>query len=688
MSTAFDPKLRAWLDWLRRLLAWQMAVTRVQYAEIADDPHRGLYISDGEADALVAADQPLTAELLQERRDLAAEEAALTAADDGRLAMLAATLGLNRFERLVLLLTFAPTVDQRYERIFAYIQDDATRKRPTVDLALRLLTGSLDERYAAMAYFDVSAPLRRLQLLRLHDDGLSYPNLIAQSLQLAPRLAAELLGLHRIDGELLPMVSFVPASRPVSALLLPEPLISRLRSWLADGPQLPLVLEGPEGSGRSRLTAALAAEVQRPLLAVDVAMLRLSEGSPSEWCARIQREALLQRAVTLWHGIHLLFDGDAAGAAWRGALLALLQQSPTAQVLTVERPWRSSGIALQVCHEIIPELTIEQRLLLWQRYLRPETLPASALDALAGAFRLTAGRIRDAVAEARRQTAGRPLGPDDLAAACRTLTSQALGTLARKVDPTYSWDDLVLPDDQIERLRDVTNQMRNRRTVLESWGFERHLAMGKGIIMLFSGESGTGKTMAAEIIARELGLQLYTIDLSSLVSKYIGETEKNLERIFSAATEASAVLFFDEADAIFGKRSEVKDAHDRYANIEVGYLLQRIESYSGVVILATNLRKNVDTAFLRRLHSAVDFPRPKEDERLRIWQRVFPSDAPLAADVDRAALARRYDLSGGNIRNVALSAAYLAAADSSMITMQHLLLAVRREYQKSGRLMN
>jgi len=229
-------------------------------------------------------------------------------------------------------------------------------------------------------------------------------------------------------------------------------------------------------------------------------------------------------------------------------------------------------------------------------------------------------------------------------------------------------------------------QVRHRRTVLERWGFDRQLAMGKGVNVLVAGPSGTGKTMAAEIVAEDLGLELYKVDLSTMVSKYIGETETNLDRIFVAAREANAILFFDEADSIFGKRSEVKDAQDRYANIEVGYLLQKMEEYDGVVMLATNLRKNMDDAFIRRMHVTIDFPAPEEPDRLRIWRKVFPEEAPLADDVDLTFIARQFKLSGGNIRNIALLSAFLAAEDGDSIHMSHVVRAIKREYQKLGKL--
>jgi SpoVK/Ycf46/Vps4 family AAA+-type ATPase len=237
-------------------------------------------------------------------------------------------------------------------------------------------------------------------------------------------------------------------------------------------------------------------------------------------------------------------------------------------------------------------------------------------------------------------------------------------------------------------LREVVVAVRERPKVLDAWGVGQKLAASRGVTMLFAGPPGTGKTMAAEVIASELSLDLYRIDLSTIISKYIGETEKNLEKIFNEAQHSNAILFFDEADAIFGKRSEVKDAHDRYANIETSYLLQRMENYDGVTILATNLRANLDEAFTRRLQFAIDFPAPEKAYRQRIWETLFPPDVPRSSDLDFAPLARRFKLTGGNIRNVIVAAAYLAAAEDSPVTMRHLLHATRRELQKMGRLVN
>jgi SpoVK/Ycf46/Vps4 family AAA+-type ATPase len=263
--------------------------------------------------------------------------------------------------------------------------------------------------------------------------------------------------------------------------------------------------------------------------------------------------------------------------------------------------------------------------------------------------------------------------------------SHNLSSFARKIEPKHDWEDIVLPVDQLSQLREICSQYKYQQVVYDEWGFGRKLSLGKGLNVLFSGHPGTGKTMAAEVIAGELRLDIYKIDLSQVVSKYIGETEKSLNRIFREAQASSSILFFDEADALFGKRTEVKDSHDRYANIEVSYLLQKMEEYDGIAILATNLRQNMDEAFLRRMQFIVEFPFPDEESRRRIWEVLFPREAPIASDVDFPLLAREVRLAGGNIKNIGLAAAFYAAADGRVIRQQHLVRAVRREFQKMGR---
>ncbi|MGH2841564.1 MAG: ATP-binding protein, partial [Solirubrobacteraceae bacterium] len=308
---------------------------------------------------------------------------------------------------------------------------------------------------------------------------------------------------------------------------------------------------------------------------------------------------------------------------------------------------------------------------------------------VAAKFRLSMHQIEHAAQIAAMAAAVRDEtrpAPADLDAGARQASSADIGRLASRLDPAYTWDDLVLPARQRELLASVSAYLRHRDLVLSQWGYERLVSGSQGLKVLFAGESGTGKTMAARMLANELGLDIYRIDLAGVVSKYIGETEKNLDRIFAAAEGSNAILFFDEADALFGKRTEVRDSHDRYANIEVAYLLQKMEDYPGAVILATNFRKNMDDAFLRRLDFLVDFPFPEPDDRERIWRRLLPAQAPLADDVDAALLAGRFKLAGGSIRNCSLAAAFLAADEGAPIEMRHLLRAVAVEYAKLGRL--
>ncbi|MBK5189303.1 MAG: ATP-binding protein, partial [Gemmatimonadaceae bacterium] len=278
----------------------------------------------------------------------------------------------------------------------------------------------------------------------------------------------------------------------------------------------------------------------------------------------------------------------------------------------------------------------------------------------------------------------RPTDEDWLAGA-RAQGGEELAALATRIRPAAAWGDIVLPADSMAQLRELRDRVVQRNTVMGTWGFDRRLSRGRGINALFSGPSGTGKTMAAEIIAAELGLDLFRIELAGIVSKYIGETEKNLDRIFSAAERANGILLFDEADALFGKRSEVHDSHDRYANLEISYLLQKMEQFDGIAILATNLRGNLDEAFIRRLAFTVHFPVPDAESRQRIWSSIWPSEAPLDADLDFEFLARQFALSGGNIKNIALGAAFFAAQRGDSIGMRDLMRASVREYQKLGK---
>ena len=353
--------------------------------------------------------------------------------------------------------------------------------------------------------------------------------------------------------------------------------------------------------------------------------------------------------------------------------------------------WRTVAGSRRVIEVRCDEESYEDRVGCWRDAARRDAIDVSEgeLRTLAGRFRLTGGQVRRAFALARDLAvlAGDGEGPTTsrLAQAARMGSDQTLGKLASKVECKHGWDDLVLPALTLHRLRDLAAAIQHRFMVYDEWGFGARVTAGSGIRALFAGGSGTGKTMAAGVIARELGLDLYRVDLSGVVSKYIGETEKNLDRIFNAARTANAVLFLDEAESLVGKRSEVKDSHDRYSNIEVAYLLQKLEDHDGIVVLATNLKQHMDAAFHRRLQYMIDFPRPDSAERERIWRGMFPRRAPVSADVDFRFLAKEFDLTGGEIRNVVLDAAFLAAGDGGVIGMRAIVEALARQLAKEGK---
>ena len=365
-----------------------------------------------------------------------------------------------------------------------------------------------------------------------------------------------------------------------------------------------------------------------------------------------------------------------------------LSEMPALVVLVGARSW-DPGWARDVpfiCEAPIPDAL--QRAELWRRNLNGDTPPDLDLAGTMAQFRLTAEQVHRAARAARMDAHAReiPLNEEELKAGARAQNAAGLERLARRIQPAVDFADLVLPPDTMAQLKELLTRARYREQVLDVWKMGGPSARRRGLTALFAGPSGTGKTMAAEVLASELGLDLYTVDLATVVDKYVGETEKNLDRIFAEAERINGVILFDEADALFGKRSEVSDAHDRYANVEVAYLLQRMELFDGIAILATNLRANLDEAFTRRLDSLVDFPEPEAEYRRRLWERSLGSDMPRAADLDLDFLAESFKLSGGAIRNIAVAAAYAAAEAKHLLDMGDLVRATQREYLKLGRM--
>jgi ATPase family associated with various cellular activities (AAA) len=609
------------------------------------DPLRGLYISDDQALALAA--------------DAKAEDA------DALLADAAARLGLDALDAAVLGLCAAPELHPRYGRLFAYLHDDVTRRLASPRLVAELLAGDGVAAADVLACFGHAAALRRAGAIRLVEGEGTTP-LGDRAVKVADPLAAFLLGLGApidpLSGGRLRREP-VPEESPGR-----EESMAEIAGFLTAPTTLPLVIAGPDAAA---LTARAAG---RPLLLTDVRDLSRPE---------VMADAMLCCAL---EGRLLCGDGlDRLEPAERTALLRAIDEHPEQLVLLA--PTRAGALTLgdrTVLLVEVPLPNFAEREVAWS-----ELTGASDTRDVSAKFRLSLSQIAEA-AEVATLTArtrnGNAPEPADLDRGARHASSSRLGELATQLTPRYRWSDLVLPDRQREVLGSISAYLRHRDRVLTEWGYERAVARTQGLKVLFAGESGTGKTMAAEVLGAELGLELFRVDLSTIVSKYIGETEKNLDRIFDAATGSNAILFFDEADALFGKRSEVSDAHDRYANIEVAYLLQKMEGYPGAVILATNFRQNIDDAFVRRLDFVIDFPFPEADDRKLIWRLLLPEEAPLDDDVDLGFLATQFKLSGGAIRNCSLASAFQAADEDTSITMRHLIRSVAQEFGKQGRL--
>ena len=682
------------------------------------EPFKGLVLSEQEIVRLLASgpspargQAPKAADPAQRSRAAAALdelslriarrlEASSQAGADLALPRLSRIFHLGPFEERCILLCLAQEVDRKYEKLYAWLQDDVTRRRPTVGLVLELLCATREEALAARAAFEPQATLVKARLLQVDANGGFLP-LPSRPLKLEDRIASFLLGGESVAPAVQDFAERVLPGAEPERRLAAEDLRRRLGELLRErlgGPEpgsLVLHLRGPWGTEKSALVRAVCADLGLPLVVGDLERMLADSRPLDETAWLLAREAVLQPAALALRGFDRLF-GEGQAAPDRDRLRSLLEPVQALSRLTFllgERPWSPAGV-LELDGFLALEMPVPEGAAargLWEERLAGLPL-AAAVDAgaFASRFRLTPGQIREAVAQAGNLARWRAPGDGavceaDLAAACRAQAGLGLSKVARKVEPGYGWEDLVLPPDQLEQLREICARATHRHVVFGDWGFGRRLSLGKGLNALFSGPPGTGKTMAAEVVARELGLDLYKIDLSQVVSKYIGETEKNLDRVFAAAESSNAILFFDEADALFGKRSEVRDSHDRYANVEVSYLLQKMEEYEGIAILASNLRQHLDQAFLRRLGFTVHFPFPDEGSRRRIWEGAWPAETPLDGDLDFAALAREYRLAGGNIRNIVVAAAFLAASGGGPVRQSHLLRATRREYQKMGK---
>ncbi|WP_436319462.1 ATP-binding protein [Streptomyces zhihengii] len=585
-----------------------------------------------------------------------------------RLAWLALRAGLTGLDTALLLIALAPDVDRRFEPLYGYLNDDVSRRRATAGLALDLCAVPAHDT-AARARLHASAPLRALGLLEVEEPERPF---LSRPLRVPDRLAGHLLGDDTPDAALSGLLRPLPEPLPeppsdgTAADLAARDFTHRLAALLRGGPLTVYLREEREGDGLAAASAALAAAGLDALCCAE----------PGDRVPELLREARLGGRAVVVPGlpakagplVRALTAADDVTVLMTGPRPYDPDWSPV-DPLVLDAPGRGAGGAA-----------------VWRAALGADT-DGFDVAATIAPYRLGGDRVRRTARAARALAAfdGGPVTAAHLRLAARRQSASGLESHARRIRPAVDWRDLVLPEAPLTQLRELALRARHRDRVLGDWRLSAGGGRGRGVLGLFAGESGTGKTLSAEVVAADLGLDLYVVQLSSVVDKYVGETEKNLERIFTEADRTDAVLLFDEADAVFGKRSEVKDSHDRYANMESAYLLQRLESFDGIALLTTNLRANIDEAFTRRLDLVVDFPFPDAGQRLALWRHGL-AHVPSDDGIDPAPLADEFELAGGSIRSAVVTAAYLAAGRGDVVTAPDLLEGARREYRKAGRL--
>jgi hypothetical protein len=698
---------------LKRLdLMLRRAVLMARQARFADTPDefRGLVISEESVDRMLDSVDFLgdiwrpelseAARSVDEELESRQEEirARMNASAQARvkltLAHLAAVCDLSPAEVDILLIALAPELEPRYETLFAYLQNDVTRKRPSLDLILNLVCRTEQEKLQARRLFSPDAPLNYFHLIELREESYDRnptqlrhflkmdDTVIRFLLERQPRLTA--------TGQLLVAEkSIVDVETSAQSRMELENLARALDRGGME--HAVIQLWGGDDAPLKEAALALAHELNKDVLYADLGRL---EADRAKLGALIRDAALWDNLLVLDRGLadSREAERDKKNQVEELLLARVVESNIPVALLSRDEQFGELGGSTHLWRVNVQAPDYQTRVESWRAALAGS--PDMDPDRLADLFSFSGKRIQQTVslAETRaalRDPAVQKLTMPDVLTAGRDLTTPNMQRFATPVEPRFGWADLVLPAEQTKPVHGMSARIQFRSIVHRTWGFGKNLGSGRGLSVLFTGPTGTGKTMAAEVLAADLSLHLFQIDLASVVSKYIGETESNLSMVFREAELSQSLLFFDEADALFGKRTEVKDAHDRYANIEVNYLLQRIEQHRGLVVLATNFQENIDEAFLRRLHCVVRFPFPDEAAREQIWKLQFPAQAPLAAPLDFSFLASQFKLPGGNIRNIALEAAFLAAQEggaAAHISMDHIIAAVRYEHQKQGKL--
>jgi hypothetical protein len=585
------------------------------------------------------------------------------------LSILGQRFGLSRFESELLLLCASPELDTRIPALCAQAQGDLNRTYPTFALAFALF----DE-----PAWDVISPGKQLRYWKMLEiDQSNGQPLISCPLRLDQRIVDYIKGLNYLDVLLALLTSplditFGEAQLTPSQQAVADKIVNYMKQF-SGSQSLPVIqLLGPDKYSKQLIASQASLSLGLNLYRIPGDLLPANAVELDDLVKLWERERFLLPICLYIDPI----EDSASPGGHATSLSRFLARSQGVFFLDTRDLW--PGLARANAFDVLKPTPAEQEAA-WAAALGADAGESPGL--LAGQFNLDLAIIRQIITNVLAENDDKRSLHERLWESCLISTRPQLDVLAKRLDPKATWEDIVLSASETSLLRQIASQVRNRRKVYDEGGFRQRMNRGLGIGVLFSGESGTGKTMAAEVIANELKMNLYRIDLSQVVSKYIGETEKNLSKLFDAAEDGGAILFFDEADSLFGKRSEVKDSHDRYANIEINYLLQRMESFRGLAILATNMKSALDPAFVRRLRFIVDFPYPGPEERKNMWLKIFPPETKVE-ELDYNRLAKM-TLTGGGIHNIALNAAFLAAAGNTSVTMQLVLDAARTEFRKS-----
>jgi autotransporter translocation and assembly factor TamB len=672
-AIAFDRR-RENAAWLRlalrrlRLRLYEYALLRAPNGERAAD----WIVAADDAELGTAPSAELEAQIKSLEQRMRGHEECLQAHGQVPALLAVASLAdLDSFEQQLLLLAAAPALDGAFAAAYAQLHGDARRSHATLHLALSLYVPDTTERLLAGDRLLPMRPLRSLGLIDLDDDARE--PLLLRGLRVDDRMADFLRGANRVDTRVQSLLRPLGEAQEHAA-----GIEAAARIAAAPGRWTTINLVGDLDRGAAGAVRGACASLDLRPQRLDVAQLApLALAERTRYLGLLGREALLA---------NLAYVVDCAALGGQRELHALVDElidSLGATLFVVSRERWPARVPLHYLPVTAP--TREEQRVLWKSALNGHAVELeSEVDAIVQQFDLSGTAIADVVARAGAQE-GIITGAQ-LWRACREQANPAIDEFARKLTPCFGWNDIVVSAEVRAQLQELAAQVEQRGRVYETWGFGASLARGRGITALFAGPSGTGKTMAAEILAAQLHLDIYRIDLAGVISKYIGETEKNLRKVFDAAEHSGAILFFDEADSLFGTRTEVRDSHDRYANLEVNYLLQRMEDYSGLAILATNRRSALDSALPRRLRFVIDFPFPGPDDRRQIWERAFPALAPTQ-DLQFSFLSK-LDLSGGNIKSIAINAAFIAAEERTPIGMATVMRAAAREYSKLSRPVN